>query len=593
MAHLFLLLAYCQVNSQPKEVREFFSLCDKLGLQSELKKPFVKVREIYEGKPGAIQKVAGILKSETKTDFIIILPSLAPRRFPKVPDKKRGPRFDYQPADLAKWVKNTAAATNPNTLPDYKDTFFSIDEYLYLDYNFPSMAYICSQRGMTGETAFFIYYCKKNGALRPYSVREALEMSDRALDEIMRQFEDLKQSRSDLLDKLKKTAPTYQGYPGYNKFVKATATLQRMVREDESHTPNSDPIKEKIWKLRDQEVDMVWNRGALEKLVEIGLPAVPALIDAIKDTSYTRSQYQYSKGFYVDFQEDNNVRVGDAAYKAIKEIACREFNVRSRQQGEQAARKWYAEVMAKGEKAVLIKGVKAGGPYADRQARRLVKAYPDAAFAAIKEGLINAPYYVRPNLLRAIKELKQPREIEFIQQIMLHGGDIRTRISAAKLLATTNSDTVLEAMFKEWTNLSEEDSVLVSRDLVECFMAARSRKYLKKIQQDFRNRRVSERHDFIVMGDWSSSKDWKLGAPSLDPDWEIAMEDFLASELDDDVRCGTVYLFHQGHEPLLSELAASYLCNRFPHTYKFERAILDDDLKDLRAELLKIYRSRR
>ncbi|MBI3270938.1 MAG: hypothetical protein HYZ53_18190 [Planctomycetes bacterium] len=126
------------------------------------------------------------------------------------------------------------------------------------------------------------------------------------------------------------------------RFKQDAEVLERMVLEEETtHTRSSKPLNELpveervaelIFSLRDAAVGDSWPHsnwifseadvdGALTDLVELGPPAVPQLIEAVGDASFTRT-VQTRHSLFTSWTE---VRVGDLTVRVLESIAKRPF----------------------------------------------------------------------------------------------------------------------------------------------------------------------------------------------------------------------------------------------------------------------------
>ena len=137
-------------------------------------------------------------------------------------------------------------------------------------------------------------------------------------------------------------------YPGSEYHARAKATAERlaiMIAEDERHEksppkplselPMEERIRELIFQLRDQngqqwcqpgECDIFLNphnatNTAAHQLVNIGYPAVPQLIAALDDPTFTRS-VGYHRNFYFSHTV---LTVGDCAAFILNRIAGKAF----------------------------------------------------------------------------------------------------------------------------------------------------------------------------------------------------------------------------------------------------------------------------
>ncbi len=299
-------------------------------------------------------------------------------------------------------------------------------------------------------------------------------------------FGDTSISRVELLRTFQKIVANYPHSEQKERAQQTVAMLERMITEDEAHTkmapPNLDKlpiegrVRELIFQLRDQHGEQysqpgwvdIFNewRGSTnspaQQLVKIGYPAVPQLIAALEDPTFTRSV-----GYWRDFTFSHNVlTVGDCAMEILGRITGKYFYVTGHTAGymstdgkvsetHKLAMEWWAEFQKKGEKQLLIEGVEAGDVSSISQAKLLVERYPDAAPSALGKGIRAATNQnLRERLVQAFQNFDASAAHMFLQT-ELHEGNDGSRVSAAEALLHENKADVINAMIREWQNSSD------------------------------------------------------------------------------------------------------------------------------------------
>jgi hypothetical protein len=304
-------------------------------------------------------------------------------------------------------------------------------------------------------------------------------------------------SRPQLLREFQTIVTNYPHSEQQGRAKQTIAMLERMIAEDEVHAgtapknmselPVEDRMRELIFQLRDQHgeqpgqpawVDIFddWRgatNSAAHQLVRIGYPAVPQLIAALEDPTFTRSV-----GYWRDFTFSYNLlTVGDCAMEILGRITGKYFYVPNHTAGymstdgkvseaHKLAEAWWAEFQKKGEKELLVEGVAAGDENASAQASLLVARYPYVAATALSKGIRNATNAVAGAFLseqmRARKNANiRKRLIEIFQkcdssaaqtflQNELHEGNDGSRVSAAEILVQNNREEVIKTMIREW-----------------------------------------------------------------------------------------------------------------------------------------------
>ena len=120
---------------------------------------------------------------------------------------------------------------------------------------------------------------------------------------------------------------------------------------------------------------------------------MPQLIEVLGDDRFSRSVGFHRDNYFSHFV----LRVGDCAEAILSRIAHRPFYAQTSDgamlkdgQGEATKRKvqeWWSKMQQKGEKQLLVETVASGDEDAAEQAERLVEKYPDAALAALAQGV--------------------------------------------------------------------------------------------------------------------------------------------------------------------------------------------------------------
>jgi hypothetical protein len=291
-------------------------------------------------------------------------------------------------------------------------------------------------------------------------------------------FGDAGVSRPELLAQFERIVRDFPASEHRERAAGLAEMLRTMVAEDEAHTRTAKPIEgmsvnekvhELIFRLRDQNGHQWSQPGSCDifddwggttdgkspahELVKLGHAAVPALIDALGDKRLSRSV-----GCHRDFYFSHFVlAVGDCAEAILSRIAGRSFRVAHntsaamQKDGQleatrEAVEQWWLGVQGKGEKEMLIEGVRSGENDSAVQAGRLTSLDPAAALDAIAAGLRSAKSnWVRTRLVAAICMLKSEEATEALHREMKTCASLHARVAAAtELFRRGRSDTVPE-----------------------------------------------------------------------------------------------------------------------------------------------------
>lgn len=198
---------------------------------------------------------------------------------------------------------------------------------------------------------------------------------------------------------------------------------------------------------------------ALDRLVEIGAPAMPALIAALDDNRFTRSvSSRYGHKAYIR-PHHRLLLVSDLAFEAICRVANRRFG----KDAEDAAgvraeiEAWWERYQTKGERAVLEEGVLAADASSPAQARLLVARYPETAFAVIEEAFFESKAAIAGELIMTLAPLRT-KEVKTFLREQVEDGAIPDRMAAAQALHAQGDPSGVRTILSLWP-----DEVLVSR----------------------------------------------------------------------------------------------------------------------------------
>ena len=533
------LLLSAQAKFNP-QVEKLFAWMDRLDCAQYLDRQFVKVSNEDDFRSDGAY---GFLVSEDALQFSIMLPSLAVTRFPKKPWRKYDEPTTYAPIDFRMMVARTIAR------PD-RDQFFSGDGPMPLPGRGFSLAYICERKAMASEANLLIVKAIKE--LRDsddkdiFKAGKAQVYSD-LLSVSVGAFENQSVTRSDLIKTFSKLASRFDGVMPDNDFALVAKKLEAMSKSDAAHiakpfqylTPE-EQITEMVWQLHQD--DGFWRDGEMpfNMLRDFGMPAVPQLLKACEDTSFVRALYHPFSGPMRPYSSGSIQTVQTIALSLLEGIAHQRFGYGDTEDQIRLAKEWYSDLQKKGEREMLIKGVKEGTIDSSNQARRLIKLYPEGALPVIIEGYeaTTMSSWTRSHMLEVLKDLPTPESAAFLRKILSGTNEVQLRVAAAKSLAVSDSDGALDALRKTWTdNIGKKPDGFEFDEVIGGLLASRRPSVITFFQKDFRKN--TSRTRSTVIGDLLSRWDyynWKFKAK---PDvketalFEQMSEDFLASELED------------------------------------------------------------
>ena len=402
--------------------------------------------------------------------------------------------------------------------------------------------------------------------------------------------------RAKLLAQFEAIVTNYPRCDFVEQAEQTASVLRRMIAEDEAHAklgltslarfPVEEQVSELIFRLRDQNgwqssqpgyCDVFADRSGstntpAHQLARLGYTAVPQLIAALDDTTYSRS-VGYHRNFYFSH---TILTVGDCAEAILERISGREFFARRTTSSymskdnevgsaKKAVEAWWAEATAKGEKQMLIEGVTAAGQEAPAQAGILRQRYPDAAAAALIRGAGAATNsWVHAWLVQELTRLDGTNVTDFLEKEMAGADPLEYRVSAADHLLRRGKTNAVPAMIREWENLPKQDPL--DRGLLAHFLAkADSVEAVRALSQGLRERPVSARYRVVCALGETNSWDRPQSSATL-----AAVEESLEGALDDleehigDFGYGTLYA------PRICDAAGFFLAKRWPDRYAFD-----------------------
>ena len=483
--------AFGQLTESDREVLNWFS---KLGYPPIERLPFVEVRQ-HLRKPTAGDdghRFPAFLVSDSETSFRVFRFDLSVQDYHKR-------RRDESTYPSAQFDRITVSQYARQRLDDYREgrndrrlEIRSIrrvprraDESIEL----LLLAVACQENGHQQMAHDLLMSAGKRSnrsseSRRPkMSLRQALgtEIAHTIMWNATLKFGRPRVPRSEILGDLKFLVRNFPGSPHNKRAREIADQLELMVREDVKHHAPTDfeslttneKVTELIFQLRDQVAAKfsqpgsgeIFDRHELvpktglrtrqdglprdiddrasspaEQLANIGLDAVPQLIEALDDPRFSRTI-----GYHRHYYFSHHVRrVGDCAKMILERVAGRQFH------NEQEIRDWWRHASDKGEKQTLADGVERGDRNSVDQAMRLIERYPDAAIDSISMGAKNASSgLIRNRLLSQAAQLGRSAD-QFLKRELSGASELTTRVTAAELLFERHREQTIRSMILEW-----------------------------------------------------------------------------------------------------------------------------------------------
>lgn len=293
-------------------------------------------------------------------------------------------------------------------------------------------------------------------------------------------FENPTNGRPQLLAEIEAVVTNYPGSKYEQRAKDTAAILRRMIAEDAAHAKNTttnldrllveNRVRELIFQLRDQNghqwsqpgscdifLDRRGTNSPASQLVSIGYPAVPQLINALDDDTFSRS-IGYHRNFYFSHTV---LTVGDCAIAILQRIAGRSFyrpastsGYMSNENKNAATRKaveaWWSDFQTRGEEQMLVEGTEAGDGSSPVQAELLIESHPQKAMAALFMGIQNATDdWPKTRLVQLLEKFDLPESLAFLEQEMKKGASAPS-VAAAAILNHKGRHEAVTFMIHEW-----------------------------------------------------------------------------------------------------------------------------------------------
>ncbi|MGE0192454.1 MAG: hypothetical protein AB7T63_10480 [Planctomycetota bacterium] len=401
--------------------------------------------------------------------------------------------------------------------------------------------------------------------------------------------------------------------------------LERMVAEDMARRTEAPPLKDGTRSLADEvdalvvrlrepgaAIDPTWTlrrpdepvpETAFSRLVDIGFAAVPRLLAALGDDTLTRSVIEHDSG-KMQWEGWMHVeRVADVALRALQRISARSFGedvvrypIVSGGRGSivdegrvdevrEHVEAWWRTCQEKGEAATLAELVGRGGREALESARLLVERHPEAAAAALIEGIpATTDPWARDRLVALLARAPGPETTEFLQREMLGCPTLRSRVAAARALYELDDPMALEAMTREWTQLAAAPTEpgrargeRISQDLIEFLATSGRGEAIRLLMHDVAALPVRVRLGIVDAMRLAAGLEEPFGGPApapAPPHVMSAVEDVLLalvldeSEPDQGLQASGPSV--RAANPCLGDEAASTLAALWPDRYAFD-----------------------
>jgi|GEM_PF-3904129 len=604
-------LLLCATSHAHLDSAKLYAWFDTLGHNRDIRRPFVLVFD-SQGYPEKEHTplATGFLVDRKPGSFSVLFTNMSVVTFPYSQD---GVRYRYVTSSFAGFLKSMRK-------PQFKGKIFKYrygrPKWFRDQVSSAGLAWICHRNGRETDAKAFLRDEEPSEPRTNLLAEVKDEIAYSVYGNLILQIGDPSISWSAMGAKMKIFAHIYRGTRASKRATAVTGLLNTMAAQEATskkvdakgfaRLSTDQKVAELIRRIRTVN-DRSDSKSPEEMLAEIGLPAVPRLLDALRDKSFTRD-VDMEGSFIYSVTEDEVVRVRDVAIRALSDIAGRNFwgdDQRDFTAVEKNAQKWWAAVQANGEKQVLIGGVEGGGDDAGSQAQLLVEHYPQDAFESIFAGLRVAKNdYVRGSLIEALSDLPAPKVVPLLKDVIANDPAFQPRFKAVAVLAKTDPEAAITAMGKEWEGRPGQEPD--SHGSIAGFLAESCRPSgIGHLATNLRSRSVADRERIVeffmrgLPGECGCGIYFPYDNKPFDPvvkkAFDRAVEDLLAFELEDKAKAdgytslGNVFF----DKPELSSMAVYGLAECFPGKYRFKFSGSAQERERQRLECLRVYRLRK
>ena len=354
-------------------------------------------------------------------------------------------------------------------------------------------------------------------------------------------------------------------------------------------------------------------RPADVELLALRFEAVPALIEALDDVRFTRSHVYYPS-FKGQFRDSFRVlRVGELAWQILDELSSTALRATEaggppttgRPSRRRAAEEWFADVRARGEQAVLVDEVAKGAAHSGTAATRLVALDAEVAVRPIEIGIVVGDERSgRESLVDVLAALPSAAAQDAMIRLL---GPLRVSepgITLAASLWSRGRREGLDALIRWWDESPPTQEHVGSwiapfRDrptgeILTPPVGTGHPDAIRALAAGIAAQPPRERVEIVRALRPTGGPAWKeTYARPMSADAEPIIEALLAERLSDAERAygHTVKPDGVGDQPIVGEMAAWVLAQRYPSRWSFDAASSVEARDAARIELANRWRT--
>ena len=634
------------------EEAAFYRWWDGLGFPDVVKAPFVEAatadwtQEEENGPKTPVHQHAFLVADEGAT-FVLFTTDLRETRWTKTPPgRPEVERVGHAAADLAAFVRAGVARLRAHEKPvewheRWKDPGvdpFDAHRWAVPDQSFRLLvlARACAGRGAPDLAHDLCTLALREAGDDRDTPRSTAQRLDAFRKDIAAEarvaFVERLGDRSVSLERLRVDARRLSAaFPDDAESAEDAKVLDRMIAEDAQRAarPPAEPtglpgrLDDWVFRLR-EEAGPRWadsdgsrpqERGGTklptgpsprERLREAGFAAVPRLLEALSDRTFTRSVLRSPTGHGQIREPVQPYRVRDAAIDLLDEIAAGGFRDESgsafafhwkdeQSKVDERAREWWKVAQAKGEEATLAETVAKGGRASVAPARRLAAAYPGSALDAIRRAVAaTSETWAASQLVEIAAGVPGDAATAFFLDLLEKDARLGMRLTAARALRLRGRREGVVAMTKEWRHPTPHEAgprpflpadPMIDGNLLAFLASSGDAEAYRALAEGLGKRSIGRR--FAIVGAFlearGGSSAFAIGSdamvPStggvpavLDPAAQRVLEDLLGERLGDQSGVEDVWMtLGEGElDTRLGHVAARALSERFPARYRYD-----------------------
>lgn len=393
---------------------------------------------------------------------------------------------------------------------------------------------------------------------------------------------------------LQNLADFFKGSRNYKDAMAFRSKVLDLVHEDAEHKSTTitgaatdAEVSELLFQLRDQQGAQISSPGLLDalrdprgdrspaaRLLALGLPVLPKVIEAITDPRLSRTRiYSRATGANADF-----ITVGEVAEQIFERMSHTDFNGRhtgnasiSPAAYKEKAQAWWVQMQARGLDSVLADQVTAGGFSSIDALYALMERNPKAALEAVRASVTSNKD--QTSLAMAIVVLARhdsPDVDSFVRSTFASGAKGVVGVALAEVESHYDRDLALQWVVSIWN--SNDEAEFFNDTPVDYIMSCGQPEAIAVLRQRLHTLSPSKRAEALQSAasepDWHGQAISRPSDPATKKRFEEAVERLLVEELADDELVQDMPRDESARiDETISDIAYATLMTKFPAKY--------------------------